>query len=153
MHKCSTGGQRIDTPFPNAAAAQAAAAAAREAAMKTLRDQLHQQRVIAAQRHMAAWRIARAWQTYKHSSARDARHAQVTALQAVIRGAAARSTLRQLRQRQQVLAELQEALRKGQAAAVLAAQQRAAEAGKKGHLASARLASLILTEPLMTTDS
>ena len=98
--------------------------------MKALREQLDQQRVAAAKRHMAAWHIARAWRAYQHSAARAARHAQVIALQAAIRGAAARRAAGQLKQRRQILAELQEALRKGQSAVVSSAQQQAFDAGR-----------------------
>lgn len=69
---------------------QAVAAAARQAARVAARQQLQQQAEAAAVSYMAAWRIARAWQAYRRGPAHARKLSAVVALQAAVRGAAAR---------------------------------------------------------------
>lgn len=109
--------------------AQAAAAAARAAAQAACLQQLQEQAVAAARRYMAAWHIARAWQAYKLSPARVQKVAAAVCLQAACRGAAVRRLVQRLQVRQQLLAELQQALLQGQQPAVQRAADQARQAG------------------------
>jgi hypothetical protein len=113
-------------------AVQAAAAAARQAAQAAARQQLKQQAEAAAVSYMAAWRIARAWQNYRRSPAHAEKLAAVVALQAAVRGAAARQLLQQKRRRHGLLNALHAAESSGQLDAL---QQAAAEASLAGGLA------------------
>jgi hypothetical protein len=78
---------------------------------------------------MAAWRIARACQAYKCSPARAAKVEAALCLQAVLKGAAARKLVQQLKVQQQLLAELQQALQRGQQDVVQQAADQARQAG------------------------
>lgn len=115
---------------PAVCAVQAAAAAARQAVQAAARQQLKQQAEAAAVSYMSAWRIARAWQTYRHSPAHAAKLVAVVTLQAAVRGAAARQLLQQMRRRHRVLTALHAAESSGQLDALQLAAAEASSAGR-----------------------
>jgi hypothetical protein len=108
---------------------QAVSAAARQAAQAAARQQLQQQAEAAAVSYMAAWRIARAWQSYRSSPAHAQKLTAAAVLQAAVRGAAARKLLQQMQTRQRVLALLEAAVASGQWEALTQAAEEAAAAG------------------------
>jgi hypothetical protein len=110
-------------------AMQAVAAAVRQAAQAAARQQLQQLAEAAAVSYMAAWRIARAWQSYRSSPAHAQRLTAAEVLQAAVRGAAARKLLQQMQTRQRVLSMLETAVASGQLEALTQAAEEAAAVG------------------------
>lgn len=112
---------------------QAVAAATRKAAQAAARQQLQQQAEAAAVSYMAAWRIARAWQSYRSSPAHAQRLTASVVLQAAIRGAAARKLLQQMQTHQRVLSMLETAVASGQLEALTEAAEEATAAGAQAY--------------------
>jgi hypothetical protein len=91
--------------------------------------QLQQQAEAAAMSYMAAWRIARAWQSYRSSPAHADKLTAAVVLQAAVRGVAARKLLQQMQMRQGMLSKLEAVVASGQLRALTQAAEQASAAG------------------------
>ncbi|GLC77808.1 hypothetical protein PLESTB_000956100 [Pleodorina starrii] len=113
----------------------------RRALQEATLSALRQEELDLARKHMAAWRIGRAWRHYRQGPARAARLAAVVCIQAAWRSHVDRCRVVRLRKQHAILQAVEVAAREGKAEVLRSAVGRAHEIGLHADV-SARLAAV-----------